>query len=464
MIQDTGQTHGYSRGGGSAADTHQPNTVRLLDLKLSEAGVWHSITRNQGHVTSCHEAARARRRLGVIGIPLCDELKTHLASYTTIDGEYRYVAVHCRGNQRRDDAKLARILGCQATRVEADELSSKFGMEYGRVNPFSLADRIDTLQLFDAGVLVEHAPPSTMMTNADDFTWGIEFSPADVIAWIPRAQVVDVAKASAAVPAKPPVLGILTGNGPDSGIELWNRINAAIQSGANALHGDINYPSVVVASLPEMGITMELPIREASARRVVCKGIDTLAAAGATVIGVACNTSQYFSSDIRSRCSTLGIEFVSMVDSAQEVLLDRGDVCFDLIGIGPVTDLQRWSDFRRLTHQFTVAVPSADDINAITALAWEIKAEGPAISGSALEKLQHLIHHAVSTNTVLIALTELSVALAKHPKVKTNLEAETGKTIIDLLTVLADKMAAYYVGYRRLLDTDSRDDQSSHLT
>jgi hypothetical protein len=130
--------------------------------------------------------------LGARSIPLRDELKTHLGSYDA-GGRHRYVAVHCRAHQDRDDSKVAGILGVEATRLGPEELCAVFDMRYGLVNPFLLDGRTDVIQLFDCGVLSEYSPPHTMMTNAGDLLWGVEFRSAELVAYLSNARVEDVA-------------------------------------------------------------------------------------------------------------------------------------------------------------------------------------------------------------------------------------------------------------------------------
>lgn len=424
-----------------------PYLVARIGDELAAAGIWHNITRNQRRVTSCREAASARRRLGMEGIPLWDELKTHLGAYETLEGR-RYVAVHCRAHQNRDDTKVAKVLDCsEVRRIDADELAAVFGVEYGRVNPFLLAKRSDVVQLFDEGVLSPYPAPHTMMTNAGDLSWGIEFRPAELINFLQNAKVCSLVADSACGSPAAPVLGILTGNGPESGMELWRRINAAVQSGGRQFRGDINFPTVTVASIPGMGMSMELALREQEVHEVVLQGIDVLATAGATVIGVACNTTQYFSPYIRARCQERDITFVSLVDATRKQLRRKGAKSFDLIGIGPVVDLERWSDFRRLTDEFTVVVPPSRYVDEITTLAYNVKAKEQRLPGGLVAKLHHVLSKSTTTQTILIALTELSVTLSENPKLRTRLEAE-GKVIIDSLTALAEEMADFYLGYR----------------
>ena len=428
----------------------RPAAVDLVDDQLARAGVWHSITQNANRkrVTSCREASFSRHRLGVDGIPLWDELKTHLGAYDTPEGP-RYVAVHCRAHQNRDDEKVAQVVGANVRKLAPEELAAAFGMEYGRVNPFQLAERSDVLQLFDSGVLATYSAPFTMMTNAGDLAWGIEFHAREVVDHLPNARVADIVDGATSSNPTAPVLGILTGNGPESGMELWRRINAAVQAGDRHLRGDTNYPVVTVLSLPGMSLSMELPLREVEVREVVLGGIDTLVDAGATVVGIACNTTQYFSDDIRARCLEREVQFVSLVDSARRVVRELGATSFDLVGIGPVVDLQHWSDFRRLTDEFNVAVPSPRAIAEITGLAWEVKAKEDKTSGSSISKLQNVLSRSTSTDTILIALTELSVALAEHPRIASRLRDESGKQVVDSLTALAQDMAAHYLHYRR---------------
>jgi aspartate/glutamate racemase len=321
------------------------------------------------------------------------------------------------------------------------------------VNPFLLNGRSDVIQLFDRAVLSEYLPPYTMMTNAGDLSWGIEFRPAELVAYLSNARVEDFAAPASQTETKPPVLGILTGNGPESGMELWRRINTAVREGSERLRGDINYPSVVVVSLPGMGMSMELAHREGEVLRTVLGGIDSLADAGATVIGIACNTTQYFSGHIRARCAERGATFISLVDSVRAELQRHGATSFNLIGIGPVANLEKWSDFRRLEGEFDILPPTVREVSTITDLAWEVKAKEDKTGNRSQSKLRHVLSSGTSTGTALIALTELSVALMEHPKIKNGLE-ESGKLVIDTLTALARGMAGHYLSYRRTTATD----------
>lgn len=425
-----------------------PAKVQALHVQLENLGLWHLISPNRGQATSCREAAVVRRRLGAVGIPLWDELKSHVGAYESPAGR-RYVAAHCRANVARDDSKIDALVGFPVVRVEAEELARVFGLEYGLVNPFALARHLDVLQFFDPSVLAASPAPSTMMTNAGHVEWGVEFHPAQVVERLDRSQVAELAVGTGVPPVADPALGILTGNGPESGIELWRRINAYVAaSPEHAFRGDTSYPRVSVVSLPGMGMSMQLPVRQREVREVVLTGVDTLVSSGASVIGVACNTTQFFSPAIRDRCREHGVSFVSLVDATRKVLRDLGVSKVDLMGIGPVVDLAGWSDFKRLSDEIDIVVPSPRDVAQITELAWEVKARQEHTPGGAVGKLQLMLSRSSSTETILIALTELSVVLAEHPKIASRIQRETGKTVVDSLTALAHAMADRFLAQR----------------
>ena len=57
-------------------------------------------------------------------------------------------------------------------------------MEYGIVNPFALDMHFlssELIQIFDRSLMEERQAPYTMMTNAGDLTWAVEFKPEELI-------------------------------------------------------------------------------------------------------------------------------------------------------------------------------------------------------------------------------------------------------------------------------------------
>lgn len=424
-----------------------PKRVAINKAYLERLGVWHLVSRNLP-ATSCADAAQKRDRLGSVGIPLWDELKSHVGAYEHESHGRRFVVAHCRGHQLRDDNKLNAFVGAMVEKVTADELRSVFGLEYGLINPFAFVQHPLVTQVFDESVLGRYFPPHTMMTNLGDAEYGVEFDPRELVS---AMQAAHVGRIVADDHQRAPVehsLGILTGNSPESGIALWQRINHKIRTEPRLrFRGDTGFPRVVVQSIPEMGLSMELQVREAEVRETVLTGVDRLCSGGATVIGIACNTTQYFTPEVRRVCADHGAQFISLVDETAAVLKGANVRTFDLLGIGAVSDLQRWSDFRRITPMFDIEIPSDRNISRITELAFEVKER--KVSSRAVTSLRNVINQCTVTDTVLLALTELSIVMETQKKQR------SAKRFVDTLSVLADRMADAYLEERiRLMSAD----------
>lgn len=409
---------------------------------LEQAGVWHLRSTNP-EVRSCREAAENRWRLGDRGIPLCDELKSAIGKVT--GPQARYVAVHCRGHQYIDDAKLERLLGGEFRRLGESELRNEFGLEYGRVTPFGLARAAPILQLFDQTLLERYFAPYTMMTNLGSLTEAVELEIRELYEALPDTRVADVVRDGDAGIPREHTVGILTGNGPESGMLLWEFINESIRTrGDRRFRGDVAFPRVVVESVPTMGLSMELPDRLDEVRPVVLGGAERLCRAGASVVGIACNTTQYFGQDVAAVCAEHGAEFVSLVDeTAARLRRERVTSC-DFFGISAVSDFGGWSAFTPLQREVELVRPPSREVEQINAVAFSVKQRG--IDGRAVNRLRDLVNNAARTETIVIALTELSAVLRHHPKNKGD------KRIVDTLEVLGAAIADRVLAERNILD------------
>jgi len=144
--------------------------------------------------SNCKDASSKRKRHGRVGIPLFDELKSSIEYYYDNNGEKVIIATHYRGNQMMDRALIEKHIekkiektAVQIQRLEKDELLSRFGMQFGTVNPILLEVRSQgkIRQFFDESLF----KPGTMMTNAGNHTWAIEFSSDQLAAAIKRKSV-----------------------------------------------------------------------------------------------------------------------------------------------------------------------------------------------------------------------------------------------------------------------------------
>jgi prolyl-tRNA editing enzyme YbaK/EbsC (Cys-tRNA(Pro) deacylase) len=163
------------------AEKSLPEYVALTIQFCVENDIGFILSRNE-RALSCQDARSKRKRLGHVGIPLWDELKSIVFKGTDMGLREKVIIVHCRGN-RKIDTKLLKPC-CKLSRkpdiMSADELSNRFGMEYGIVNPFLVQAKWENeiIHVFDKELLTPIVTyPGTMMTNAGNHTWGIEFAP-----------------------------------------------------------------------------------------------------------------------------------------------------------------------------------------------------------------------------------------------------------------------------------------------
>ena len=314
--------------------------------------LWYSITKNNGNALGCGDAASKRERLGHIGIPIFDELKSELGYIIDSNTKEKiYVLTHCRGNQKIDDRKRESFLLSRHQRLTSEDdinlliehSTLKSYIEnnevniMGVVNPFIFSNDIKIIQIFDKSVLVELYPPFTMMTNASHREYGIEFKPKELIYALNNAKVLDVIEEDNYSSFKRHKIGIITGNGPDSGMMLWNNINDRVKKSllnkrSYSFTGDLSYPEIVVESLPEMGLSMELNNRFKETKIILLKTVTNLCKSGVSILCLACNTTQYFIDEIEIICRRYDTIFISMPHVVDEVLKQKNITHFDLLG------------------------------------------------------------------------------------------------------------------------------------
>lgn len=421
--------------------------VRVADF-LEERSVWFLLSRNEA-ARGCKDAAYKRNRLGHKGIPLHDEMKSSFGRL----GDGRYVVAHCRADRMLDADRLAKTLDAPhpPARLHKDEIQG-LGVAYGLVNPFIpwgldgqlLASPV--LHVFDDDLLEPVGIPSTVMTNAGDLTWGVELRVAELVATLPPAgvRVGDFAMPDPAAPDRPPrtrpTIGIITGNAPESGMALWDRVNVRVRELlGDANYGDVSMPRVVVASLPEMGLSMELADRGGDVWPALRQAADDLCRSGVTLLALACNTTHHFALGLSEVCARHGADFVSMPQAVADWLRHRGVRRVALVGIRYVAELGPWSAYRDPLGAFEVEQPGERAKARLDELAYQVKQEGANEAG--LTRLRDILRQEVEADHVVLALTELSLLLDRQRK-----PGRSGKTLVDPLDVYADALAARFLG------------------
>lgn len=428
--------------------------LRVVDYCV-EKRIGFVLSRNKDHACAggCKDAANKRTRLGHPGIPLCDELKSIVGSATDANGRPRIVAMHCRGDMLIDYERISQACGLRSPVEELppEELQKICGMEFGTVNPFLLNQRpdLEILSVYDTGVLEPVARiPATMMTNAGNHTWGIEFDPREVIAATDPKVIVSFASPDPSSrdyerrrTLNPRPIGIITGNGPDSGIALWRGINRHFVRilGEDEFLGDISLPPVYVASVPAMGLSMELDRRERATWKALSEAVEQLKDQGVELLALACHTTHHFTRRIRDIFEGDGRKFISMPEVVIEYVREKDIRDLAILGIGFVAELGQWSAYHELKGLHIESL-GPGIVRRFHDLGYGVKRmEDPR---KHFKEFIGLLNEGIKSKHVVIALTELSILLQSQAKK----ERTSQKDVIDALDLYAAAIARASIG------------------
>lgn len=396
-------------------------------------------------VFSCKDARSNRVRLGHIGIPLFDELKSIVFVGKDDNSKEIIVAAHCRANMNISTKALMNLCNLQEPPVilPEQELNSRFGMQFGIVNPILLDinSNAKIINIFDVSVTKIVAQcPGTMMTNAGDHTWGIEFDPILLINTIHNKIIDSIAEDDKELEyyelpqsTNPKSIGIITGNGPDSGITLWNRINNHIVEllGDHFL-GDISLPKVFVISLPEMGLSMELDKRNEVTWEALSEGIRKMQESNVDLLTLACHTTHYYTTKIREKFEHNGRKFISMPEITMEYIKKAELSDLAIIGISYVANLQEYSAYSQL-KSLNIETISEATLDKFHRIGYEVKKMKNLYP--TFRKFINLLHTDIKSSNIVIALTELSILVESQKK------RNSQKNIIDPLDIYAREIA-----------------------
>lgn len=197
-------------------------------------------------------------------------------------------------------------------------------------------------------------------------------------------------------------LGIVTGSGPEAGIDLWAKLleerRAAL---GEAYRGDVDAPDLTIISVPELGYSMDLTTHAELVWEhlsIACERI----APQVDAFAIACNTLYSFESQITDLC--LPAKLISPVDCVLREAAQRGDQTFALLGTTTITALDTAaSPYARLRESMHVELHP--DPHRTHALIERIKLAGG--STPALEDEFAAIAAELNSEVVLLACTEL---------------------------------------------------------
>ncbi|MGI9623428.1 MAG: aspartate/glutamate racemase family protein [Acidimicrobiales bacterium] len=223
-----------------------------------------------------------------------------------------------------------------------------------------------------------------------------------------------------------PTIGIISGSGPEAGIDLWHKVLIASRRRAGpAYSGDLDAPRVVVVSEPLLGLSMDLEAHgpqvwatlEATARQV---------AEQSDVYGIACNTLNLYAENLESL--NLDSELISVQAVAAQYISSERLPSVGLLGARDVNTMGPLSAYRGLGEITEVITPQdPDDLHE---LVLQIKRSGPATPG--LRKRFHHIIKMLDVEPVLLACTELPL-----------LEPPDDVEVVDVSALLADALVSH---------------------
>ena len=394
-------------------------------------------------VFSCKDARSNRIRLGNRGISLFDEFKSGVFKAIKKNGDTATIAAHCRGHMDIDLEHLKEI--CSLTSIERlaeAELNEQYGMVFGIVNPIliELNSNSTILNVFDESLMSPMATcPGTMMTNAGEHTWGIEFDPFLLVGGIQNKIIAKIAYPEKEFkkyedPGKinPKSIGIITGNGPESGMTLWKSINKYFEKEFEGkIPGDLALPKVSVISLPAMGLSMELDKRKDATWETLSEAITKLQRLDVDLLCLACHTTHYFTGRIRCMFEHDGKKFISMPETTINYIKAKQLTDIAVLGISFVANLREYSAYSELKELDIKPVPD-NILRKFHGYGYEVKKGGDLYS--TYQQFADTVKANISAQNIIIALTELSI-LNQYSSGKTE------KNIIDPLTIYAEEIA-----------------------
>lgn len=242
-----------------------------------------------------------------------------------------------------------------------------------------------------------------------------------------------------------PSIGIVTGSGPEAGIDLWAKMLIRNQAlFGSAFRGDLDAPRVAVLSEPSLGLSMDLSTNEAVVWESLKKTMAAIAVQ-ADVYAIACNTLNWFAPRIEAL--NLPGEFVSFQRALEQWIGQCGVKRVALLGAAPVTGLGIWSAYRSLTDLVEVETPV--DALALHELILDVKRLGsrdPTLRPRFLQLVEGL-----SCDHVVLACTELPLIA----------DIATDKTLVDVTELVANALVDRSIGFQTLPPSGSGHERSA---
>lgn len=198
-------------------------------------------------------------------------------------------------------------------------------------------------------------------------------------------------------------IGIITGSGPEAGIDLWSKLLAANRKiHGDRFRGDLDAPDVTVLSESTLGLSMELAENDRTVWQCLRQAAEAIAQR-VDYYAIACNTLNYYQPQLEAL--QLPAKFVSFADVVTAFVKEHRVERIALLGARPVTDLGPWSHYRALADQVVVELPKPALAAQLHQLIYDVKTHGGNDEG--IRRRFGEILRGLESRTVLLACTEL---------------------------------------------------------
>lgn len=217
-------------------------------------------------------------------------------------------------------------------------------------------------------------------------------------------------------------IGIITGSGPYAGIDLWKKILEQYKCAlGDKFNGDVDYPEVLILSLPNLGLSMQLD----KYTDVVWESLKAAIAQldkKVEVFIIACNTLHYYYQQILSL--RISAKFLSINEILENYLKLHNTNEFALLGINTVSVQNKYFPYSNLLKNYKLEKLDKYTITTLHNLSLQIKKNGVK---SYMEQEMLNIIQKINSPICILACTEFP--LLKLPTIE--------KEIVDLNLLLA---------------------------
>ncbi len=223
-------------------------------------------------------------------------------------------------------------------------------------------------------------------------------------------------------------VGIVTGSGPEAGLDLWSKLLSETRSlvGA-AFRGDLDAPHVVIVSDPLLGLSMELE-RNLHLVWPRLAEVATALSGQVDVFAIACNTLNLFQPQLDEM--RLPARLVAFADVLLDQLSQEGVEDVALLGAAPVIELGPRSHYAPLAKRLRLEEIDAGTRADLHAIIYDVKTAGG--STHAIEERFERVLQRLRSEVVVLACTELPLIRARA----------NGRRLLDVSRLVARRLAS----------------------